>query len=274
MSLLVFLSLLSVFLLICAFSQGFFFLPVAPKYEKFPLLFFFGAFALYYGLMVILGVLFALLFSALPFPYGFPKLLLINEVFVLSGGLFLVVYLLALPRASSHILWRNGEKSFKRLNKSLQSGVFATMIAFPLVALFGQIIHSLKNAYGIQEHEIQVAVDLMQKAKAFPLLFWFSLFMIVFLVPFVEELLFRGFLHSWLRSYFSRSFSIVITATLFSFAHFSFTQGISNIEIVGGLWIFSLFLDFLYEKERTLWAPYFAHACFNGISGALLLLKN
>jgi membrane protease YdiL (CAAX protease family) len=89
---------------------------------------------------------------------------------------------------------------------------------------------------------------------------------IVILVPFIEELLFRGFLQSFLKRYVERKWAIVITAALFAIVHFAPSQKEGNVQLIGALFILACFLGFAYEKEGTLWAPIGLHVAFNGAS--------
>jgi uncharacterized protein len=274
MALLITSALLSLLMLTFAVKGSFFKLPSFEKIHL-PFFSFLGAYGIYYGLLLVVGAVLSVIFSSISFPIGYPKLLVMNIFFVLIGGSALTFYLFLLPsHHSALILWGGKKRSLNRVMSSFKNGVFAWGVAFPLVTLFSQALHQVRIVLGSEEKAEQVAVNLLQQAKDFPGVFWGSLFVIICIVPYVEELLYRGFLHTWLRNFLPRIVVIILNATLFAFAHFSFGQGSANFEIVGGLLIFSLFLDFLYERERTLWAPYFAHVCFNAVSGLLLVLQS
>jgi membrane protease YdiL (CAAX protease family) len=100
----------------------------------------------------------------------------------------------------------------------------------------------------------------------FPWLFWSSVILIVTLVPFLEEVLFRGFLQTWLRRVVGVSGAIWLTALTFALFHFSTSQGADNVELISSLFVLGCFLSFLRERQRSLWAPIGLHAAFNAIS--------
>ena len=82
----------------------------------------------------------------------------------------------------------------------------------------------------------------------------------------LEEFLFRGVLQNFLKKYFKRDVSIIITSLVFAFFHYSPSQKLSNISIIGSLFVLACFLSFLYERQKSLFAPIFLHATFNAIS--------
>ncbi len=86
----------------------------------------------------------------------------------------------------------------------------------------------------------------------------------VVVAPFVEELMFRGALYSWLRDHFGAGFSIFASAVIFAAVHPQGPIGVVPLTIVG------MMLAFLREWRNSLIAPMLAHALVNG--GTFLLL--
>ncbi len=89
---------------------------------------------------------------------------------------------------------------------------------------------------------------------------------IVILAPILEEFFFRGILQNFFKKFLNRWTSIIFTSSIFAIIHFSYTQKLGNITIVGSIFIFSLFLGFIYEKQKSLISPIFLHATFNAIN--------
>ena len=120
--------------------------------------------------------------------------------------------------------------------------------------------------------EEQIAVKYLRTVAQFPLLFTVASLLIVFIVPIAEELLFRGFLQTWLKQKVGWGKAILITSIIFSLFHFSTQQGAHNLSLLSSLFILSCFLGFLYERQQSLFASIALHMVFNGVS-ILLLLK-
>jgi membrane protease YdiL (CAAX protease family) len=149
----------------------------------------------------------------------------------------------------------------------LGHGLLAWLFAFPLVVFVGQLLDLLLYfLFHTIDLPDQNAVLLFKFSLLQPLYLFLTTVVIVVLAPLVEETLFRGFLQTYLRQRFGSLAAIWVTATAFSFFHFSSLQGLSNIPIIGSLFVLALFLGFLYEKQGSLLAPIALHACFNSIS--------
>lgn len=86
------------------------------------------------------------------------------------------------------------------------------------------------------------------------------------MVPYVEEILFRGFLQGFLGGVFHPSLAILGTSFIFSLFHYSSLQKSSNFEIMFGLFVFSLFISRLRVKENSVISCIGMHAAFNAVS--------
>jgi membrane protease YdiL (CAAX protease family) len=83
------------------------------------------------------------------------------------------------------------------------------------------------------------------------------------IVPFLEELLFRGFLYTVLRRQLSAAAAITIDAILFGVTH---DAGITAVILLGAL------LAFVFERTRSLVACTLVHALHNSYTLFLLFL--
>ena len=81
--------------------------------------------------------------------------------------------------------------------------------------------------------------------------------------PFLEELLFRGFLQSFMAQVVGERWALVCASALFARLH-----GMPGLP---ALFLLSLFLGWLQLRTRCLWVPYLAHAFHNGASLAISL---
>ena len=85
-------------------------------------------------------------------------------------------------------------------------------------------------------------------------------FTAVAVVPFVEELIFRGMIQTMLRSYIVKPWPAIFLASLvFIIFH-------ANPEHWLALFALSLCLGYTYEKSGSLFRPIFVHAMFNAMS--------
>jgi membrane protease YdiL (CAAX protease family) len=107
----------------------------------------------------------------------------------------------------------------------------------------------------------------------YPSLFAASMFAVTFVVPVLEEIIFRGYLQTSLTKRVGALKAIVMSSALFASFHFAAGQGINNFNIVGTLFVLSLFLGFLRERQGNLLPSMALHATFNGMSILMLLLQ-
>lgn len=83
------------------------------------------------------------------------------------------------------------------------------------------------------------------------------------LVPFVEELAFRGVLYGWLRQQLPQGLAILISAVIFAAAH-----GIP--QLMPALILVGLLLARLRELENSLWPCIAMHGVFNAVMTLVL----
>lgn len=76
------------------------------------------------------------------------------------------------------------------------------------------------------------------------------------LMPFAEELLFRGLFYRWLRERWGVSAAVVISALLFSLLH-GIPWLVPALAVVGAV------LAWVYEKSGSLWVAVLVHGLFN-----------
>jgi membrane protease YdiL (CAAX protease family) len=95
---------------------------------------------------------------------------------------------------------------------------------------------------------------------------WSELLMFVLvglLIPFAEELFFRGLLYTWLRQHFSFGVSALLSAVIFGAVH-------GDVSIAAGVAVMGLLQAWVFERSRSIWAPFIVHALNNGIKVILL----
>lgn len=75
-------------------------------------------------------------------------------------------------------------------------------------------------------------------------------------VPFAEELFFRGVLYRWLRGRIGVWGGVLVSAALFGLAHIFLPTAVSAFVI-------GLVLAWVYERSESLWVPFVVHALNN-----------
>ena len=146
-------------------------------------------------------------------------------------------------------------------------GVASWILIFPIVSFFASVFDIfIFVVFKVRKIPEQMAINFIKSTMSYPFLFVIALISIIIIAPILEEFLFRGVLQNFLKKYLKRSYAILLTSVIFAFAHFSIAQKLANITILGSLFILSVFLGFLYEKQKSLISPIFLHATFNAIS--------
>ena len=88
----------------------------------------------------------------------------------------------------------------------------------------------------------------------------------VFIVPFFEEMLFRGIIQSYLRGLLKKPWlAIFLTSVVFTTLHPAMHWP--------ALLAFSLALGYVYEKSSSLWRPIIMHSLFNAINLTITLIN-
>ena len=79
---------------------------------------------------------------------------------------------------------------------------------------------------------------------------------IAVLIPFVEEVFFRGFLFAGLAARFGALTGLIVSAAVFAIAH-------ADVKVMIPIFVAGLLFGWAYHRTKTLWVPISAHACQN-----------
>ncbi|MFI5334114.1 MAG: CPBP family intramembrane glutamic endopeptidase [Chlamydiales bacterium] len=203
-------------------------------------------------------------------PMFFAGMLQLSSLIVILGGLTL--YASKQDRGTMRNIWMRGEMSKSRFISDLFLGALTWVIAFPLVVLIAQICDLLLYLFfGVESYE-QVAVRFMKTALGSPPLLTAALLTIIVAAPIIEEWLFRGFLQTFFRKYLGTKAAILLSAFSFALFHLSTSQGWGNVSLALSLFTFACYLGFIYERQRSLFAPISLHMTFNTVSALRILL--
>ncbi len=269
--------LISLFILIYAKQAGYFRLPFPVKSKPISFGYILGAYLIYLSASFFLVPVIYLLIAYIstgsikgiklsPLLLGYLQFF---SVLLMAGCI--IGYCCLIPSSIRRaIFWGNNPVKLRVFFRSFGMGVLTWLICYPLMYFVNLIAGLLSTLLWGEKGVVQVAVQNLSDTRQFPLVFSLMIFAIVILVPLVEEILFRGFLQSWLRELVGRKSAIFLVAIFFALVHFAPSQGRGNLELILSLFVLSCFLGFIYERERTLFAPLALHMTFNGISVIVL----
>ncbi len=187
-------------------------------------------------------------------------------------GLSFVLPFTRRPQAYSPQIWQWGPQTRWAPLRHFSLGVVTWLVAFPFVAIINFGAETWITWLTNQGPQEQVAVRMVKNQGASLLQMILVLSSVAVLIPIVEEILFRGFFQGYLRRYLGVWSSIALSSLCFSMFHFSWSQSWSNVVILLSLSILGLFLGYLYERQRSLWAPIGLHVAFNTISLTYIFL--
>lgn len=168
-------------------------------------------------------------------------------------------------------IWKPNIKA--TLLQSLKTALTTLLIAIPVITFISWGIDLLiKNIWHISKIPEQLIINYLMLAKTSPLQLFTIIFSIVVLAPFVEEFLFRGLIHNYIKKKGGKKTAILVTSLLFGFFHYSSSQGIGNYVIIAMIVILGFFLSLIYEKTGSLITSILFHMFFNLLSTLLIFL--
>ncbi|PIS03020.1 MAG: hypothetical protein COT85_03045 [Chlamydiae bacterium CG10_big_fil_rev_8_21_14_0_10_42_34] len=265
-------GVIAILLLIMGFRRGFFSLD--GKLWEVPIRFvhLIGAFAIYFLASYLTTTLAVTLFKKQIMLHYVAYSSWLNFLVSFCIFLFLAIYMSFLPRwVAKGILRREGESH--TFSDNIWAALYAWILAFPLVLFLSQVLELvIYKIFKVTQLPDQIAVKFLKSTFDNPVYFTLAVISIIVLAPLIEETLFRGFLQTFIRKHLGSKQAIVITSFCFSLFHYSAGQGLGNISIIVSLFVLSLFIGFLYEKQGSLFAPMVLHGSFNAVSVVNLYL--
>jgi len=185
---------------------------------------------------------------------GFTLASLVQTAAIVGVVYYYVVYK---HHSSEEALGLDSEKAGRYLVTGIGGGI-AVFLAVIASSLLVQRIFSVTG-------ELQPFAQLVVQTENFPQLL-LLFFLGVVLVPFGEELYFRGFLYPALRSSLGVPLAILGSALVFGFPHLDLLRLIPLA--IGGAG-----LAWLYEKTGSLYVSFVAHGFWNLVMLGLLIIS-
>lgn len=153
--------------------------------------------------------------------------------------------------------------------KNFGMGFLTLIICFPLVIATTQLANMVLILLQKQPQE-QLAVRFLRSAFNNPVAYIFSCIFVVFIIPAIEELLFRGFLQNWLSKLLGQVGGILSASLIFAFFHFSMQQGWGNLEIIPALFVLASFAGYIYFRQKSIYASIGLHSTYNAVNVLLM----
>ncbi|MDF3131139.1 CPBP family intramembrane metalloprotease [Kiritimatiellaeota bacterium B1221] len=133
-------------------------------------------------------------------------------------------------------------------------GVVGFCMCLPVVALFSKLTEWLYITFQ-WELETQPILEMVSHVDGW--MNWLSMFLLVgFIGPLLEEVVFRGFLHTWLHQKLGLMPGLLLQAVLFSLIH-------SHTASLLPLFSLAVLLGLVYIYTRRLMACVWIHALYN-----------
>ena len=279
--------MIPVLLALAAFSFRYrlYAIPTAPqKSSPLTIGMVFGAFMTYFILgLIVLNVFLSLILHWYGGPTEHPENLLtsfwqvwLNFGTISLSTLCLMIYALNLNPNVRALLWNREQKPYRSLLQDFRIGMIMWLAAFPFVVFVNQGTEWLISYFlrAPVQSEQQTAIRLLKSIGYDQSMIIAACIVIIAFVPIGEELLFRGFLQSWIRKVLGQPWAILLTSAAFAGVHFSLSQGIVNIELIASLFVLSCILGLIYEWRGSLWAPIALHSTFNSVTVFMLFFEN
>jgi membrane protease YdiL (CAAX protease family) len=236
-----------------------------------------SAFALFFLVQLIVVPAFVHLYFAIK-KRGFPEEIHLSAFDQIWFNVFSSLVITATFLVYSSFLKKDNNEAIFGIRSAVFApffvGLLSWFFAYPLVSFLGQSLQTGIQFFFNTPLNEQVAVIFVKKSLESPPLFASVVLMVTGFVPFIEEFLFRGCLQTWLVGIWGRKKAILTTSIIFSLFHYSSSQGVNNIEILFSLFILSLILGYVYEREESLLASIGLHSTFNAMTILFLLASN
>jgi hypothetical protein len=168
-----------------------------------------------------------------------------------------------LSKDQSQCIWNAKRQSIFR---DFFFGSLIWLIGFPISSFTYELAEVVNVFWFGVEGPQQSVISSFKQSIDHPFLLIIAIFSVTVGSPIIEEISFRGFLHSFLRSKVGTKATILLSSFIFASFHFSATQNIGNFPLLLSLFTLAIFLGFLYERQKSLWAPIGLHMTFNMVS--------
>ncbi|MCM8829636.1 MAG: CPBP family intramembrane metalloprotease [Candidatus Omnitrophica bacterium] len=206
--------------------------------------------------IIIFSILFSFLTTRLQSLFSDKLLITVWAIFsssVLIGGLLWFI----ITHYRKYIL----NLLFQPFNYFIK-GFYHYLLFLPILSLVIKFSFFIFTKIGFSPEPQQIVL-IYFKTDSFYLLFIMS-FLSCIIVPFSEEIIFRGIVYPGLKKRFSVPSSMILSSLIFALLH-------NEIFVLAGLFVFGIFLSYLFEKHKNLWLSISVHF-FNNLFTTIVVL--
>lgn len=193
------------------------------------------------------------------------------SIWLSAGGVWLICFLFQ-PSALQTIAESETQEKARGPVFNFFFGAMTWLICYPIVFTLSQLVSAVVQSIFHSSEGEQTALALLKASINQPLQLAFFILAIISIIPIFEEFLFRGILQRWFISKVGQVYGIILASLCFAALHYTTGQGVFNLELLPPLFVLSCYLGYLYERQRSLWAPIGLHATFNAVSCLLALI--
>ena len=137
------------------------------------------------------------------------------------------------------------------------------VLMLPIRGALGLLVEYLING---NLESLALRSQIVQPQGASWLSFVVTLLFVGILVPFSEELFFRGAIYTWLRERMLMWPAVLISSALFGLGHFD------SLGVVAASFVMGVVNAVVFEKTRSIWVPFVIHAANNSLAVILVYL--
>ncbi|MBF5051137.1 hypothetical protein CLAVI_000773 [Candidatus Clavichlamydia salmonicola] len=234
-----------------------------------------GAFFIYVGLFRVFFFIIFICIGEFVEKAGVSRSESIAAFFFSMATIFaMLVYIKAMGKHRLRlVLYRSKKIPNYKIRKKIFFNTCKNFILFyPLFLFAAKVLNFIIICFFGKELPSQIILSQIKASLHDPITFFYLAANVIIAVPFLEELFFRGLIQVALIKWIGRFQGILWSSLIFTAMHFSPLQGASNLSLLPALFLTSLTLGIIYEKERTLLAPIIFHTLFNLVNLSISIL--
>lgn len=152
-------------------------------------------------------------------------------------------------------------------------GLSLFIVSLPFLWFLQTSLEGILTSYFDYEIPKQFVIEFLRQIKENKVWMVFYFFLICILIPTYEEFLYRANIQTWLKNRLPPFWAIFLTSVFFGFSHFFTIDTIAGkIIVITTTFVASMYLGFIYERQRSIIASITYHSLMNALNFVLILL--